>query len=65
MQRVYFICPNSEKEISATFDISDKQTPKGMFDVTCRQCGESHRFYGRDVQRSRIVKMPKQMRLSR
>jgi hypothetical protein len=51
MTRVYFICPKSRKEISATFDIPGDKKPGGSFEISCRHCGEIHPFRGSDVLR--------------
>ena len=63
MTRFYFICPKTLKEFSVTFDVPGDRPPRGMFDLSCRHCGEMHRFYGRDVQKSRVVKKPRGLRL--
>ena len=66
MQRIYFICPNIRKELSIISDIPEGKTPKGMYDVTCRHCGEIHRFYGKDALRTRrAAPKPKKLRLLR
>ena len=60
MTRLYFLCPNTRRWFSTTFEKVSPDGPiKGLFTINhCRYCESVHRYKGSEARRSRPASHP-------